>query len=127
MPLLGRRVARFNKVVTNRIQEPVARYVPPYAVVIHKGRQSGRTYRTPVVAIVGREHMTIPLPYGEDSDWVRNLLAAGGGELVRAGRTLRIEQPRVVDARDSKDPRIRARPVSVLLRRVLVADVSPNR
>ena len=39
----------------------------------------------------------IALLYGEESDWLRNLLAAGGGRVVRVGRTFELGEPRVVD------------------------------
>ena len=47
---LSRRVAHFNKVVNNRIQSVYAWLVPPWAVILHRGRRSGRSYRTPVLA-----------------------------------------------------------------------------
>ena len=31
--------------------------------------------------------LIVPLLYGEESDWARNLLRAGGGRAVRGGRT----------------------------------------
>ena len=40
--------------------------------------------------------MIIALLYGEESDWLRNL-RAGGGRVVRAGRTYELSAPRVVD------------------------------
>ena len=36
------------------------------------------------------------LTYGPDSDWVRNVLAAGGCELVTGGRTVRLVSPQLV-------------------------------
>ena len=41
-------LARFNKHVTNRITGPLAPNLPGFGVVIHPGRKSQRTYRTPV-------------------------------------------------------------------------------
>lgn len=93
---LPRRLARFNKKVTNRIQGQWAWLVPPWGVVVHVGRSSGRIYRTPVMAVVRRGEVRIRILYGVESDWVQNLLAAGGGEFVRRGRTFRVEDPRVV-------------------------------
>ena len=93
---MRRRVARFNRRVTNPIQGAWASRLPPWATVVHRGRKSGTTYRTPVLAFVRPGSVTISLPYGEDADWVRNLLAAGGGELVRGSRTHLIRNPRIV-------------------------------
>lgn len=94
---LSRRVARFNKVVNNRFQGMYAWLVPPWAVIVHRGRRSGRTYRTPVLAFRHEQTLVVALLYGEESDWVRNLRAAGGGRVVRRGRTFELVGPRVVD------------------------------
>src|SRR5262249_1796055 len=47
---LPRALARFNRLVTNRVLGVVAPWMPPFAVVVHRGRSSGRVYRTPVWA-----------------------------------------------------------------------------
>ena len=39
---LSRRVARFNKRINNRIQGIYAWLLPPWAVILHEGRRSGR-------------------------------------------------------------------------------------
>ncbi|WP_131738505.1 nitroreductase family deazaflavin-dependent oxidoreductase [Actinomadura roseirufa] len=95
-PLLPRSLARFNRRVTNRIQGPYAAYLPPLAVIVHRGRRSGREYRTPVTAFRSGGRLVVGLPYGPGTDWVRNLLAADGGGVERAGRARRIRRPRVV-------------------------------
>lgn len=92
---LRRRIAHFNKRVTNRIQGHWAWLLPPYAIILHTGRRSGREYRTPVMALVGEGDVRVRVIYGAESDWVRNLLAAGGGAIVRRGRTFKLEQPRL--------------------------------
>jgi deazaflavin-dependent oxidoreductase (nitroreductase family) len=99
---LPRGLARFNKVVTNRIQGTYAWLLPPYAVVIHRGRRSGRPYRTPVLAFTRGDRLAIPVLYGEDSDWVRNLVSAGRGEVVRGGRRHGLLAPRLVDAAEAR-------------------------
>jgi hypothetical protein len=40
--------------------------------------------------------VVVALLYGEESDWLRNL-RAGGGHVVRAGRTFAVSPPEVVD------------------------------
>jgi deazaflavin-dependent oxidoreductase (nitroreductase family) len=94
---LSRRIARFNKVVNNRIQRVYAWLVPPWAIILHRGRRSGRSYRTPVLAFRQEQALVVALLYGEESDWFRNLRAAGGGQVVRKGRTFELGEPRVVD------------------------------
>lgn len=94
---LPRGLARFNKHVTNHVQGVWAPRVPPWAVVVHRGRKSGREYRTPVVGWRVGDQFYIALYYGARTDWVRNVLAAGRAELVRGGRTHSLTAPRVVD------------------------------
>src|SRR3954467_14528795 len=93
----SRRLARFNKVVTNRVQGAYAWIVPPWAVILHRGRRSGRAYRTPVLAFRQDRTLVVALLYGDESDWLRNLQAAGGGHVVRGGRTYEVGRPQVID------------------------------
>ncbi|MFN8104122.1 MAG: nitroreductase family deazaflavin-dependent oxidoreductase [Acidimicrobiia bacterium] len=111
---MARHVARFNRVVTNRVQMLWAPRVAPWAVIVHTGRRSGREYRTPVVAFTNGSRVTIALAYGADTDWVRNLLAADGGKIVRRGRESRLADPAVVTPDAADLPRR----VAPLLRRV---------
>jgi deazaflavin-dependent oxidoreductase (nitroreductase family) len=100
---LSRRVARFNKIVNNRVQGVYAWLVPPWAVILHRGRRSGRSYRTPLLAFRQDGTLIIALLYGEESDWLRNLRAAGGGHIVRMGRTFELREPRVVDTSEATE------------------------
>lgn len=94
MPL-PRAVARFNRVVTNPVQRLWAGRLPGFAIVEHTGRRSGATHRTPVNAFQTSDGFAIALTYGAESDWVRNVLAAGGGHLEHRGRRIRVQAPRV--------------------------------
>ncbi|MEB2343901.1 MAG: nitroreductase family deazaflavin-dependent oxidoreductase [Deltaproteobacteria bacterium] len=87
---------RVNRVFTNPLMRTFAWLVPPLAVVHHVGRTSGRAYRTPVVAFPSPKGLVIPLTYGRDVDWARNLLAARGGEVERTGRRVALRNPRIV-------------------------------
>ena len=93
---LSRGVARFNKRVTNRIQGLYAWLVPPWSVILHRGRRSGNEYRTPLFAFRRDRTLVIALLYGEESEWLRNL-RAGGGRVVRAGRTYVVGSPEIVE------------------------------
>ena len=120
---LPRRLARFNRVVTNPIQGVYAWLLPPWAVICHRGRRSARMYRTPVWAVKRGGTVAIAVLYGEQSDWVRNLLAAGGGQLVRAGRTYELAAPRLLHAA-GRDPAVAsAGPLMRLADAVLVAQL----
>jgi deazaflavin-dependent oxidoreductase (nitroreductase family) len=92
----SRRAARFNKRVTNRVQGLYAWLVPPWAVVLHRGRRSGRRYRTPLFAFRRDRTLVIALLYGDESEWLRNLRAGGGGHVIRVGRTFVVGAPEVV-------------------------------
>jgi deazaflavin-dependent oxidoreductase (nitroreductase family) len=88
-----------NRVFTNPLLGTVAWLVPPLAVVNHVGRKSGRPYRTPVVAIRSADGFVIPMTYGRDVDWARNIVHAGACDLERLGRRARLRKPRVVGLR----------------------------
>jgi deazaflavin-dependent oxidoreductase (nitroreductase family) len=77
MPL-PRALARFNRRVTNRVLGPLAHVIPPFAEVQHRGRRSGRTYKTPVWAFTTERGYVVALTYGPNTEWVRNVLSTGG-------------------------------------------------
>jgi deazaflavin-dependent oxidoreductase (nitroreductase family) len=70
------------------------------AVVVHRGRRTGRRYRTPALAFRAGEGYVIALFYGADRDWVRNVLAAGSCTLKRGGRQVELTAPRMLDISD---------------------------
>ena len=85
-----------NRVLTNPILGTVAWLVPPLAVVHHAGRKTGRPYRTPVVAFRSDAGFVIPMTYGRDVDWARNIVRANECELERMGRRVALRDPRIV-------------------------------
>jgi deazaflavin-dependent oxidoreductase (nitroreductase family) len=99
---LPRGLARFNRLVTNRITRPFASVLPGFAVVVHTGRRTGRVYRTPVNAFRRGDGFTIVLTYTSRTDWVANLVAAGGCELVHLGRHIQLEHPVVRAGKDAQ-------------------------
>jgi deazaflavin-dependent oxidoreductase (nitroreductase family) len=121
MPSAPRAMARVNKHFTNRLLGLWAPYLPPWASLKHVGRRSGRRYATPVVAVLGRDRLVVPVLYGERSDWVLNVLAAEGGEITRAGRSRRFAAPRLRDA--AGEPGSLAAILSRVSGRVLEADL----
>jgi deazaflavin-dependent oxidoreductase (nitroreductase family) len=88
---------RVNRAFTNPLVRTFAGSVPPLAIVSHRGRKSGKRYRTPVLAFETREGYVSPLPYGTDTDWCLNVVEAGECTLERLGRKVRVDNPRVVD------------------------------
>jgi deazaflavin-dependent oxidoreductase (nitroreductase family) len=107
MPL-PKALARFNRVVTNRVARPFAGRLPGFAVVIHVGRRSGRRHRTPVNLFRAGDRYVIALTYGADAQWVSNVQAAGGCELETRGARLRVVDPEIV-----RDPRAALVPAPV--------------
>ena len=65
--------------------------------MVHRGRRSGRPYRTPVLAFRLDDGYVVVLFYGADRDWVRNVLAAGSCTLQRGGRRVELTNPRMLD------------------------------
>lgn len=93
LPYFMRRV---NRVFTNPLIGTFAWLVPPLAIVHHRGRKSGKAYRSPVVAFPTGRGFVVPMTYGRDVDWGRNLVAAKGGEIEQLGRRVRVRNPRIV-------------------------------
>jgi deazaflavin-dependent oxidoreductase (nitroreductase family) len=62
----------------------------------HRGRRTGRPYATPLWVEPVDAGFAIPLPYGRDVDWARNLLAAGEAMLQDHGVRYRVGHPRIV-------------------------------
>jgi deazaflavin-dependent oxidoreductase (nitroreductase family) len=65
-------------------------------VVVHRGRRTGRRYRTPALAFRADGSYVVALFYGADRDWVRNVLAAGSCTLERGGRQVELTAPRML-------------------------------
>ena len=66
------------------------------SVVRHVGRRSGRTFETPVVVAEHGQDFLIALPYGDRTDWMKNVLAMGSAELKIDGRSYQVGEPEVV-------------------------------
>lgn len=94
MPI-PKRVARWNRAGLNRVVRHVAPWMPGLGLVVHRGRRSGRQYRTPVELFPAEGGVIIALTYGKETDWLRNIQAAGSGEVRTRGRVLRVSEPRV--------------------------------
>lgn len=100
--VIPKRVARFNRVVTNRISSLVAGWMPGFGIVEHVGRRSGRQYRTPVNVFRTSDGYVIALTYGSDTDWVKNVLAAQGCLLRVRRQHVPLRDPRIVRDEDRR-------------------------
>lgn len=89
--------------------EPIAnalaghRAFPLWAVIHHRGRRSGTTYATPIAVIptVDPALVLIGLPWGPQTNWARNVVAAGSADLTWKGAARRVSAPRVVDPEEA--------------------------
>lgn len=85
-----------NKVALNRLTRQLAPWLPGLGVVVHRGRASGKEYRTPVNVFPRPDgRYVLALTYGADTDWVKNVIAAGGCELLTCGTHLELTAPRL--------------------------------
>ena len=74
-----------------------------FAIVEHRGRRSGRVYRTPVEARRTADGgFIIPLTWGEQTDWFRNVRAAGSGVLYWRGARYTLVRPEIVAGPDAR-------------------------
>ena len=90
-------VRRFNRAVGNPRQMKTAGTAGAYAAIIrHVGRTTGQSYETPVGATATDDGFVIALPYGTQSDWLKNVLASASATLVHEGSTYQVDQPEVV-------------------------------
>ena len=110
------RPSRFVRVVIRpltKVLNPVMmtlagrRHIRMAAQVRHVGRKSGRQYVTPVGAGRAGDIFVIPLTFGNQSDWSRNVRAAGGGSIRLNGVDYRVDQPQLAD-RAQAAPVVRA-------------------
>jgi deazaflavin-dependent oxidoreductase (nitroreductase family) len=80
----------------NPITRPVASKLPTFGILTHRGRKSGRTYRTPINVFRRGEAYLVFLTYGSDVQWVKNVLAAGSCSLETRGRVVELVEPELV-------------------------------
>jgi deazaflavin-dependent oxidoreductase (nitroreductase family) len=73
------------------------RFLPLYGVINHQGRRSGKAFRTPVVVRPTSDGFIVPMPWGESTDWYRNVRAAGECVIRWKNRDYALVQPEVID------------------------------
>ena len=87
---------RVNRVALNKVTLRLAPWLPGLGVVVHRGRTTAKGYRTPVnVFPRPGDRYVLALTYGADTDWVKNVIAAGGCELLTRGTHLELTAPRL--------------------------------
>jgi deazaflavin-dependent oxidoreductase (nitroreductase family) len=66
----------------------------PVIVLVHRGRKSGRVFKTPVEIMVDdseRGELVVAPMWGSNSDWYRNVVAGGLVEVHVRGEPRRVE------------------------------------
>jgi deazaflavin-dependent oxidoreductase (nitroreductase family) len=101
-------LAKINIAFTNRITSLFAGWLPGFGILTHLGRKSGKVYRTPINVFRASNGFIIALTYSSQSEWVKNVLAAGGCELRTRGKRYQLSSLKVV-----RDPTRRRFPISV--------------
>ena len=107
----------------NPIIAPLAKRLPGFTVVKHRGRKSGTTYETTVNSFRKGNTLAIGLIHGK-TNWVKNVLAAGEADVHLFSGDVHITNPRVVPA-GTVDPSLPLL-ARVVVRKtgVFVADIS---
>jgi deazaflavin-dependent oxidoreductase (nitroreductase family) len=79
------------------------RWFPLFAVMHHRGRKSGTAYDTPIAVVptVTKDVFLIGLPWGRDTNWALNVIAAGGATLTWKGRVHSATEPRIIEAAEA--------------------------
>jgi hypothetical protein len=92
-------VRKFNKSIFNRMTLLLSggRFTL-WSIIEHQGRLSGLRYRTPVVAIAVGDFFYTPLPYGDDVDWLKNVLRYVSYRLKTNGIWRNVIGPIVMEA-----------------------------
>jgi deazaflavin-dependent oxidoreductase (nitroreductase family) len=110
----------------NPVLKPIARYLPGTATIEHRGRKSGKAFKTIVTTYRKGSVLSIALGHGK-TDWVKNVLAAGEADVHYTRRDVHITNPRILEA-GSDGPDVEGLPwlARLQLRRmaVLVADIA---
>ena len=93
---------KVNRALFNPRQMATAGTPGAYAAVIrHIGRTSGRAYETPVGAEPTADGFSVALMYGSQSDWLKNVMAAGSATIVHDGVEYPVDRPQLVAFEDA--------------------------
>jgi deazaflavin-dependent oxidoreductase (nitroreductase family) len=90
----------------NPMMRRVARFLPSFAVIKHRGRTSGKDYETVVNAYRKGNVLAVMLAHGK-TNWVKNVLAAGEADVHLFRKDVHITNPRIVPA-GTDDPTLPA-------------------
>jgi deazaflavin-dependent oxidoreductase (nitroreductase family) len=89
-------IAKINIAFTNRITGQFAGWLPGFGILTHVGRKSGKVYRTPVNVFRAPKGFLIALTYGRETEWVKNVIAAGTCQLETRRLLYQLSAPTIV-------------------------------
>ena len=81
----------------NPLTRPFAGWLPGFAILTHRGRTSGRTYRTPINVFRRGDAYVFFLTYGQNVQWVKNVLAAGEASIRTRGQDVGLTEPQLIE------------------------------
>ena len=90
---VSRRVANFNKRITNPAALRVVDRMPGLGILYHVGRRSGARYRTPLLVFDTTDGFALLVGYGPQTHWVRNVLAGGDTAICKHRKTVAVGHP----------------------------------
>jgi deazaflavin-dependent oxidoreductase (nitroreductase family) len=70
--------------------------MPGFGLLTYRGRTTGRIYHLPINLFRRGDHYIFVLTYGSESQWVKNVLAAGECEVRVRGRDVRLIEPELI-------------------------------
>jgi deazaflavin-dependent oxidoreductase (nitroreductase family) len=82
--------------INKRVFNPMELRRGERPVLTHVGRSSSTVYRTPLDAHPVGDGYVFILVYGSESDWVKNVLAAGHASLAIDGEEVELTAPRLI-------------------------------
>ena len=90
------RLRPFAMHLVNPLARLFAGTMPGFGLLTYHGRRTGRLYRLPINIFRRGEHYIVVLTYGSESQWVKNVLAAGGCQVRIRGRDVRLVEPELI-------------------------------
>ena len=97
-------IARFSRDVINPVIRHVAGRLPPFSLLEHRGRKSGRDYQTPIMVFPPGNDLIVALTYGPTTDWAQNVIATGCCGIEYRHRHIALTNPRIVHQAPSAMP-----------------------
>lgn len=96
------RLERLQIKYMNPVVRRLARFLPSFAIIKHRGRTTGKEYETVVNAFCKGNVLAVMLGHGM-TDWVKNVLAAGEADVHLFRRDVHVTNPRVLPAGTAAD------------------------